>query len=305
MKKISGLSRSLGIHKTNKNCPIHKVPLQAMGCYVACPICTAQEINQEKQALIRKQQRDSTQGMLFSESLPADKEEFVRATFKSFDAARGVIQAQCWAKARNIAAQYLQYHGKWSFSDEKENSRHIVGALKDRSDGFNTVLSGRPGSGKTHLATSIVKAVNDHSADKRFAGFYQKCLFISIVALIKNIRKSWQDTTARWTLDYAEKQMKAADLLVIDDLGSESTMQARNPNGREAKQWVQESLLSVLEAQHRVIITTNLTVDELHQTYNSKLVSRMLAGSQGHIIDFKGVDDNRKARPHEANPSLF
>lgn len=304
MQKLHGIVKGLGVHQTGEQCPIHHVALLVMGKYKACPVCTKQAIDREKQKLIRQQAMNSTQGMLFNKSLPADKAEFMRATFKNFDISRGTIQAQCWKKARHIAAQYLQYQGRWTFYDEKADITHVVGALKDRSDGFNTILSGKPGSGKTHLATSIIKAVNDNSADQRFAGFYQKCLFISIVTLIQNVRNSWNNTTERWTLDYAEKQMKGADLLVIDDLGSESTMQARNPNGREAKQWIQESLLRVLEAQHRVIFTTNLTIDELHQTYNAKLVSRMLAGSKGHIIDFNGIDDNRREAPDEPNPSL-
>lgn len=305
MQKISGIARGLGVHTLQEQCPIHHVPLQAIGKHKTCPICTAQGINQEKQELVRQQHINATQGMLFHDSLPADAEEFARANFKNFDTKRSPLAEQCWETARRITAQYLQYHGKWTFYDQKENAMHVAGALKDRADGFNTILSGKPGSGKTHLATSLIKAVNEHSADKRFAGFYQKCLFISIINLIKNVRTSWKDTTFRRTLEYEERQMKEADLLVIDDLGSESRMQAQNSSGQEAKQWVQTSLLNIFEAQHRVIITTNLTIAELHETYNAKLVSRMLAGSKGHIIDFNGIDDNRREAPDETNPSLF
>jgi DNA replication protein DnaC len=301
MQKISGIARSLGVHTLQEQCPIHHVPLQAIGKHKACPVCTKQGIDQEKQKLIRQQALNSTQGMLYHDSLPADKEEFERATFKEFKTEPGTLPDRCKQLARQIAGQYLKYHGKWTFNDQKADITHVTGALKDRADGFNTVLTGKPGSGKTHLATSIIKAVNDHSGDKQFAGFYQKCLFISIVTLMQHVKKSWTDDTYKWTDDYAEKLLKRADLLVIDDLGSESRMQ----NGKEAKQWVQAFLMRVFEGQHRVIITTNLTIAELHETYNAKLVSRMLAGSQGHIIDFNGIQDNRREAPDETNLSLF
>lgn len=301
MQKLHGIARGLGVHELAEQCPIHHVALLAIDEHKACPVCTKQVIDQEKQKLIRQQAMNSTQGMLYHDSLPADKAEFERASFATFKAEKGTLPDHCREKARRIAGQYLKYHGKWTFYDTKADTMHVVGALKDRADGFNTVLTGKPGSGKTHLATAIIKAVNEHSGDKQFAGFYQKCLFISIVTLMQNVKKSWTDDSYKLTEDYAEKLLKRADLLVIDDLGSESRMQ----NGKEAKQWVQAFLMRVLEAQDRVIITTNLTIAELHETYNAKLVSRMLAGSKGHIIDFNGIDDNRREAPDETNPSLF
>lgn len=301
MQTVSGIARGLGVHETDELCSIHGVPLMAISEHKACPICTGQAIKREKRDLILSQQKNSTQGMLYHDSLPADKEEFERAEFSNFKVESNTPPEQYLKLTRHIAGEYLRYHGKWDFYDNKADITHVVGSLKYRSDGFNTILSGKPGSGKTHLATSIIKAVNEHSGDQQFAGFYQKCLFISIVSLMQNVKKSWDDSSYKWTDDYAEKLLKRADLLVIDDLGSESRME----NGREAKQWVQAFLIRILEGQHRVIFTTNLTIDELHETYNAKLVSRMLAGSNNHIIEFKDVKDNRKERPHETNPSIF
>ncbi|MCW1065469.1 DNA replication protein, partial [Streptococcus anginosus] len=51
---------------------------------------------------------------------------------------------------------------------------------------FNTLLVGTAGTGKSHLAMPMLKAVNDHSKA-------QKCLFINIAALFQKIRNSFND----------------------------------------------------------------------------------------------------------------
>ena len=93
----------------------------------------------------------------------------------------------------------------------------------------------------------------------------------------------------KWTEQYAVHVLSNADLLVIDDLGSESVMSAKG----EASQFVQRVLYQVTNRQKRIITTTNLTMSELRQAYNAKLVSRLLAGSKGKQLDFSGIQDKR------------
>lgn len=284
MKKIQGVSKGLGVKITKELCPIHHVPIRSLGKFAVCPVCAEVEITREKSALVKQQLVRSTQGLLTSSrSLPADQDEFEKASFANFMAEPGSAPAVAKDMARHIAGQYLHYSGKWTADDQRKDSQHIAGALKDPNDGFNCLLSGEPGSGKTHLATAMVRGVNE------FAKPYQRCLFVSIIRLMAQVKTSWSDVNYWWTESNAERLLKSVDLLVLDDLGTESAMQ----NGTEARQWVQEFLMRVLEAQHRVIFTTNLSVADLKKTYNPKLVSRVLAGAQGRTIDFSCIEDHR------------
>lgn len=61
------------------------------------------------------------------------------------------------------------------------------------------------------------------------------------------------------------------DLLVLDDLGSESSMN----RDKAASDFVQRTLFGILNSRKRIIITANLNAIELSNMYNDKLASRM------------------------------
>lgn len=84
--------------------------------------------------------------------------------------------------------------------------------------------------------------------------------------------------------------MRSADVLCIDDLGTESAM----TSGREATNFVQNILYESLNVQQRVIITTNLTENEMAEVYNDKNVSRLFKHSTGTKFDFSGISDKRR-----------
>ena len=146
------------------------------------------------------------------------------------------------------------------------------------------MLHGTPGTGKTHLSMAILKAVNENSKPP------QKCLFLNAETLFSKIKCSFNNPSSWWTVDNVLDLVKSVDLLVLDDLGTESSMRQQ---GDEASNFVQETLKEILDKQRRVIITTNLGSDQLNRVYNPKVVSRILRGSAGHVIDFNDVKDKR------------
>lgn len=262
MKEVK-VASALNIKTYPDTCPIH-TSCHLMGIdgkEPICPKCEQEKIEQEKIAKIEKFKEDSIRAVLRRKSLVDDKDTF-KCSFENYNTQNGTIEASIKQKARTIAGEYYLH-------PEKK---------------FNSVLYGTPGTGKTHLSMSILKAVNENSKPP------QKCLFLNAETLFSKIKCSFNNPSSWWTVDNVLDLVKSVDLLVLDDLGTESSMRQQ---GDEASNFVQETLKEILDKQRRVIITTNLGSDQLNRVYNPKVVSRILRGSAGHVIDFNDVKDKR------------
>ncbi|QHJ77350.1 MAG: hypothetical protein [Bacteriophage sp.] len=157
---------------------------------------------------------------------------------------------------------------------------------------FNTLMYGAPGTGKTHLATAILISANSVSKPE------QKCLFLSLNKLLeKRIENTRNAENNIWTSHYMQKVIKNADIVVIDDLGAES------PN-KTATPFTQTTLNEIYDANGRIITTTNLTLQQLRETYGERLISRIMAGTgmefktsdgkkHNNMIDFSKLTDYR------------
>lgn len=167
-------------------------------------------------------------------------------------------------------------------------AKHIAGRYLNRGYQANTIITGAPGVGKSHLAVSMLKAVNEHIKPDA------SCLFISVNEAMRLIRGSFNNKQSKYTEEYMTKLMGQVSLLVLDDLGSEASFKSGT---NEASDWVQGILFGILNKRNRTIITTNLTSEELTKIYNPKILSRMYKGVAKHdgIIKFTdATDDKRK-----------
>ena len=86
---------------------------------------------------------------------------------------------------------------------------------KDYLDGkvFNTFMSGEPGTGKTFLSMSILRAVNENSKP------YKKCLFVSVDEFMRLIKDSFNNKQSPYTERAMVDRLTKADIFVLDDLG--------------------------------------------------------------------------------------
>ena len=257
---------------TKERCPIHDVPLIYMaglevnGKYLKpfCPECHKEELNkkdaQDTAEILARKHKERTYGMLDRSSIVGDDKIF-KKTFENYDVT-GKDTNRVKAQAEQIAASYL------------------------RGEEFNCVLTGQPGTGKSHLAMAILRRVNENAHP------YMSCLFVSLIDLLAEIRDSFNSNTEGITEGQAKRLLKSADLLVIDDLGSESNFTSDNS---QASDFIQRVLFQILNARSRTIITTNLSGQELKKIYNPKIVSRMLENAkQEHFINMTGINDNRR-----------
>ncbi|QNQ83798.1 AAA family ATPase [Lactobacillus sp. PV037] len=225
-----------------------------------CTKCQQEKVERKENEMVNDFLADKSKGYLRRYSLVEDSEEY-DCTFSNFKATEGTKEAKLWNNSRQLAGIYLK----------KPDLKMC------------TIFYGTPGAGKTHLAMGILNAINDNAEPP------QKCLFLNTNRLYQKLKDYIGNEQDGWSKKIATQIINDADLVVLDDLGSESAMRS----GSEASNFWQTFLYDITSSQKRIITTTNLTQDQLLQTYNPKIVSRLRAGSKGFLFDFAGIEDKR------------
>lgn len=148
----------------------------------------------------------------------------------------------------------------------RENMIDIVGIAEgfidtfDEKNGYNLLFYGSTGLGKTFLSNCIAKSL----LDKQKIVIYQTAFTIMDILERRRFRND-KDKVVEYQYDL----LFDADLLIIDDLGTELTNTFTNA---EIFNIVNTRLISGKKS----IISTNLTPKEISQTYTDRIFSRIL-----------------------------
>ena len=160
----------------------------------------------------------------------------------------------------------------------KDRARHNLTICQDYAEGFkageneNLLFLGTTGLGKTHLSTSIAKKIIEN-------GFY--VVYVSSQSMISDFSslrfgESQEDEDSK-TAKYFD-----ADLLIIDDLGTEL-----------ATAFAVSVIYNVINTRlcrgKAMIISTNLTPKELKEVYAERITSRLF-GNFSPLL-FEGRDN--------------
>lgn len=159
----------------------------------------------------------------------------------------------------------------------RENMKHVYMECIKYAKEFDShnkslLFIGRPGLGKTFLCNSIAKDLLD-------AG--KSVIYQSAPDLIDLIRKFKFDFESEDGEEQALKDIYECDLLIIDDLGTELTTQF---SGLAIYNILNKRLIN----NRKIIISTNLSVDEIQNTYSERIFSRIFGNF--YLYKFFGED---------------
>lgn len=147
----------------------------------------------------------------------------------------------------------------------------------------NTLLTGTTGVGKTHLAVSFAKELNEAYKAK---GEPKSILFINLTEILREIRESFKFTSKE---GYYSRMLKEADYLILDGLG----VKLGNSSGQSKSAWEEEFIFDVLSHRNNTIITTNLSNDDIANLYSERVASRVRTGLDGNYFKVFSIKDKR------------
>lgn len=160
-----------------------------------------------------------------------------------------------------------------NYNEAKEYAEHLD---ENRQKGFGLILSGTYGTMKTTIAVAVLRKWLD---DGNYGLLVPMCSLIDNLYTMRALNK---EEWARY-----EARIRSTPLLVLDDLGGENTDQS----------WVLAKVDSIITERYNkmlpIIITTNLSKDELMGTYSGRIVDRLRNTSK--YLVFHGASQ-RQAR---------
>ena len=181
---------------------------------------------------------------------------------------------------------------KNSLMDEKfkqctfENWNHYIGSekifnicskyasnfTKAKEDNLGLMLYGEPGNGKTHAVSCIANYL-------MLRGIPTIC--VSINKMLERIKKTYS-SYGKEGEETVLKSLSNADLLIIDDLGTE-----------QISEWSQAKIYNIIDARYRnelpIIVTTNIKVTDLEEMYHKRTYDRLMEMCTPVLSDGKSI----------------
>lgn len=150
------------------------------------------------------------------------------------------------------------------------------------------ILMGKTGAGKSHIAMGICYEVMEKS------NYNLTCIVVNYRELLEKLKNAFNDPAAqREVQGRLMRDIKNADLVVIDDLGVE----LGGGYGGQSTVYNNDIINSIMEARQNeaTIVTTNLTGKEMQKAYGKRIASRIAQHLEEYAFTFKLTPDKRKA----------
>jgi DNA replication protein DnaC len=166
--------------------------------------------------------------------------------------------------------------------EERANLKRAFDLCREyanQPDGW-LVLTGDYGCGKTHLAAAIANLRSAHG---------QPALFVVVPDLLDHLRATFSPTS-QVRFDQRFEEVRAALLLVLDDLGTES-----------ASPWAQEKLYQLFNHRYNARLPTIITMAQPIDAVDPRLRTRMLDVGRCTVFailapSYRGAPQRREQR---------
>lgn len=150
-------------------------------------------------------------------------------------------------------------------------NKYVNDFKKMKEENRGMLIHGEPGNGKTYFSAAIANELLNRLIPVICVGS------IALIERISESKRNWGDEGIFTVLNSLEN----ADLLIIDDLGTE-------PDNK----WTRAMIYQIIEKRNStalpVIITTNISIDELKERYDYRTYSRL--GEMCSFIRNTGTD---------------
>ena len=194
--------------------------------------CKKKEI-EKKEELEKNKEKQIRLKQIIKNSLMDEK--FKDSKFENWDFNKGT------KKMYEIGTKYSN-----RFSEMKKES---IGLL----------IYGEPGNGKTHTATCIANTLMAKMVP---------VICVNIDSLLSRIKETY-NTWGKEGEETILRSLSNADLLIIDDLGTE-----------QDTDWSKSKIYNILDSRYRnglpLIVTTNIPLTELKNKYHERTYDRLL-----------------------------
>lgn len=220
-----------------------------------------------------------------------------------------VYKQSLWSGRTPIAFNFSSWDSSKQISKQnaeqlKQKAQQLAQQMLTPDDKpFNVMLEGSPGTGKTSLAIAMIDYIRHHGyrwgyikhpygAEKYKR--YVDVFFLATDEMLELVYHSMDgDGQARNQLQQVVKFAKTADVLVLDDFGTEGGMKGTIRPVHKTMQELMYDINNARFGKKYTIITTNNTVEELRAMYNVKLISRLIPTNGEHTLNFNGLTDVR------------
>ena len=138
-------------------------------------------------------------------------------------------------------------------------ARRYVGSFADTaSRGASLILAGKPGTGKTHIACGIARALIEQH-DKT-------AVFMTVLQALRHVKDTYRRDSERSEHD-AINDLLAPDLLILDEIGAQ--------NGSEHEKMLMFEIINERYQECRAtILISNLTAEELGIFLGDRVMDR-------------------------------
>jgi DNA replication protein DnaC len=169
--------------------------------------------------------------------------------------------------------QSIKFENVVPTEDIKENANMVLNYANNIeqhiANGEGLILSGSYGTMKTTLAICVLRKYLEQGG---------RGLFVPMCSMMDSLYSMKIRNTEEW-MNY-ETRLRTTSLLIVDDLGSEDV----------SAPWVLSKVNSIITERYNrkksIIVTTNLTKEELAKTYAGRIIDRLR--STNYYISFTG-----------------